>query len=136
MRVLVAAMLVCGAMAAAPAHAQTAAEVSAVCMDVRGVPHPAAQTFAERETPADFSGELYRCLAGTRLRYDVDHAVHDCAAGPALWFGGGALSCRAAQEQTREHDRDLLRRFRAGSKRVVLAVEAAPERRETPRFRY
>lgn len=136
MRLIVVAMLMCCAMAAAPAHAQTAAEVSAVCMDARGVPHPAAQTFAGRETPADYSGELYRCLAGTRLRYDVDHAVHECAAGEALWFGGGALWCGAAQEQTREHDRELLRQFGAGSKRVVLAGEAAPERRGPPRFRY
>jgi hypothetical protein len=126
-RVIIAAMLALGAFALAPARAQDrVAEVRATCVDAQGAPHPASQTFAEREAAADFEGELFRCLAGTRLRYDVDHAVHDCAAGEALWFGEGALSCRAAAEHPREHDRDLLRRFRAGAKLVWLAAVEAP----------
>jgi hypothetical protein len=136
MRVIAAAVAMCGALAAAPAYAQDAVEVSAVCLDARGMPHPAAQTFGERETPADFEGELFRCLAGTRLRYDVDRAVLNCAAGEALWLGQGALSCRAAQQQTREYDRDLLRQFGAGSKLVRVVAEGAPERRSRPQYPY
>jgi hypothetical protein len=122
----------------AGAHAQEPVEVSAICIDVRGAPHPAAQTFMERDAPADFEGELFRCLAGTRLRYDADHAVRDCAPGEALWFGAGALSCRTASEQPREHDRDLLRRFGPGVKLVRLAQEAPlappPPRTAYPRY--
>ena len=136
MRMIVAVLAVWGAMAAAPARAQAAAEVSAVCMDARGHPHPAAQTFPERETPTEFSGEIFRCLAGTQLRYDVDHAVHDCAPGEALWLGGGALSCRPAQQYAREHDRELLRRFGAGSKWVRLVGAAAASRRNRLRYPY
>jgi hypothetical protein len=136
MRVIAAAVAMGGALVAAPAHAQDAVEVSAVCLDARGMPHPAVQTFGERVTPADFEGELFRCLAGTRLRYDVDRAVRDCTAGEALWFGDGAVSCRAARESTREQDRDLLRRFGAGSKLVRLAATPAPERRGPPRNPY
>jgi hypothetical protein len=127
MRMMIAAMLMTGVFALTPASAQDAGvEVRATCVDARGVPHPAAQTFGERETPVEFEGELFRCLPGTQLRYDVDHAVNDCAAGEALWFGAGALSCRAAAEHPREHDRELLRRFRAGVKVVRLAQEAPP----------
>lgn len=137
MRLIIAALAALGAFAAAPAFAQEGAvEVRATCVDARGVPHPAAQTFGEREAPAQFEGELFRCLAGTHLRYDVDHAVHDCSAGEALWFGEGALSCRAAVEQTREYDRELLRQFRAGPKLVRLAAQAEPEQRGPPRYTY
>jgi len=136
LRMMLAALLVGGPMMIAPADAQSAAvEVSAVCLDARGLPHPAAQTFGARETPAEFAGELFRCLAGTRLRYDVDHAVQECAAGEALWFDAGALSCRAAAAQTRDYDRDLLRQFGAGSKLVSLAAPP-PEPRGPARYQY
>jgi hypothetical protein len=135
MRWVAAAVFVCGVMAAAPACAQEA-EVSAVCVDARGVPHPAAQTFGGVETPAAFEGELFRCLAGTRLRYEVDRAVQDCGVGEALWFGAGALSCRAAVAQTREYDRDLLRQYGAGAKRLQLAAAPTPERRGPSRYPY
>jgi hypothetical protein len=132
MRVIAAAMLMGGAMTATPAHAQDAVEVSAMCMDARGAPHPAAQTFSEREPPNEFEGELFRCLAGTYLRYDVDHAVRDCAPGEALWFGVGTLSCRAAAEHPREYDRELLRQFGPGVKLLRLAAAAAPAPRARP----
>lgn len=128
-----------GCAAAPPAHAQEAVEVSAMCMDARGAPHPAAQTFNEREPPAEFEGELFRCLAGTFLRYDVAHAVRACAPGEALWLGDGALSCRAAVEQSREYDRELLRQFGPGVKLVRLAAASAsaPQpQRPRSRWRY
>jgi hypothetical protein len=123
---------------AAPACAQDrSAVVQAVCMDARGLPHPAAQTFAARDVAADYEGELFRCLPGAAMRYVVDSYSHDCAAGEALWFGEGALSCRAATEHPREHDRDLLRQFRAGVKLVPLAPAAPPQQRtDQPRPTY
>jgi len=134
-RIVVAALLMLGVMAA-PAFAQDAVEVRATCVDARGAPHPAAQTFGEREAPADFEGELFRCLPGTALHYDVDHAVRECAAGEALWFGAGALSCRAAQVHPLEHDRDLLRQFQAGVKLVQLAQAEAPPAEQRARYPY
>lgn len=134
-RLILAAIMMCGVMTA-PAQAQDAVEVSATCMDARGAPHPAAQTFAEREPPAAFEGELFRCLAGTHLRYDVDRRVSDCAPGEALWLGGGALSCRAAAEHAREHDRGLLRQFGAGVKQVRLAAPAPAQESPEPQRRW
>jgi hypothetical protein len=115
---------------AAPAYAQDrGAVVQAVCMDARGLPHPAAQTFAARDVAADYQGELFRCLPGTAMRYVADSHSHDCAAGEALWFSAGALACRAAAEHPREHDRALLREFRAGVKLVPLAPVTPPHLR-------
>lgn len=138
-RVMIAAGLALGALALTPAFAhERVVEVQAACIDAQGAPHPASQTFGEREVPAEYDGELYRCLAGTHLRYDVDHTVRACAAGEALWLGHGALTCRAAVAHPREHDRELLRQYRSGVKLVRLAAEAAlePQRPTANRYPY
>jgi hypothetical protein len=54
---------------AEPAHAQErSVTVQAICMDARGMPHPASQTFAQRDVAATYAGELFRCLPGTAMR--------------------------------------------------------------------
>ena len=42
--------------------------IQAFCIDDRDVPHPASQVRPDREVAADYDGELYRCIAGTRLQ--------------------------------------------------------------------
>jgi hypothetical protein len=126
--------LLCGA----PAQAQVrAVSVQAVCMDARGLPHPAAQTFAQRDVAADYQGELFRCLPGTAMRYVVESYNHDCAAGEALWYEEHGLSCRTETSLSAEQERELLRSFGPGEKRVDIAAEPAPQsQRGTPRYRY
>lgn len=113
---------------AEPAHAEErSVRVQAICMDARGMPHPAAQTFAGRDVAVSYVGELLRCLPGTALRYTADSLNHHCAAGDALWYEDGRLSCRAEVELEAERERDLLRQFGPGEKIVQIASDARSE---------
>jgi hypothetical protein len=113
---------------AEPAYAQErGVTVQAICMDARGMPHPASQTFAERDVAATYAGELFRCLPGTAMRYVADSLNHDCAAGDALWYENRRLSCRAEAALDAEHERDLLRQFGPGEKTVQIASGPSPE---------
>jgi hypothetical protein len=137
MRTLLFALVMLVCVGAGSARAQDeGAVVQAFCMDATNNPHPAAQTFAGREVAAEFSGEIFRCLAGTSMRYTVRGAAEVCAAGEALWFEGGALSCRAQIAREREDDRALLREFGAGEKAVRLASEAPREPARPRRWTY
>ena len=115
-------------LSAAPAYAQEqSVTVHAICMDARGTPHPAAQSFAERDVAADYIGELFRCLPGTAMRYTADASTHDCAAGEALWYEDRRISCRAEVALDAEQERELLRRFGPGEKVVQIASGAFDE---------
>lgn len=118
-----------GVLFAAPAHAQEqSVTVEAICMDARSIPHPAAQTFAERDVAPEYAGELFRCLPGTAMRYVTNARNHDCAAGEALWYEARQLTCRTETALDAEQERELLRRFGAGEKTVQIgsAPAAAP----------
>lgn len=128
-------MLICAGAGSAQAQSEGAV-VQAFCMDATDNPHPAAQTFAGRDVAAEFSGEIFRCLAGTSMRYTVSGVAEACAAGEALWFEGGALTCRAQIAREREEDRALLRAFGAGEKVVRLAREAPREPARQRRWTY
>ena len=118
--------LATGLLCAAPALAQDrSVTVQAICMDARGLPHPAAQTFGERDVAAAYTGEVFRCLPGTAMRYEVESYNHDCAAGEALWYEDRRLSCRAEADLDAEQERDLLRRFGPGAKIVQIASATA-----------
>ena len=120
--------LATGFLTVAPAHAQDRrVTVQAICMDARSLPHPAAQTFAGRDVAVSYVGELLRCLPGTALRYTADSRNHDCAAGDALWYEDGRLSCRAEAELEAERERELLRQFGPGEKIVQIASGALSE---------
>ena len=43
--------------------------IQAVCIDDKEVPHPASQVTPDRDIDDAYEGELYRCIAGTRLQY-------------------------------------------------------------------
>jgi hypothetical protein len=45
--------------------------IRAVCIDDREVPHPASQVFPGHDVAEKYEGELYRCIAGTRLSVTV-----------------------------------------------------------------
>jgi hypothetical protein len=116
--------------------------VQAVCLDDRAVPHPASQVKPEREVADDYDGEIYRCIAGTRLQATyADYAGQDrvdggetvgCDKMQALYRApGGALECRAQKPARDCNERSLLRRYGAGIKLLTLArTETFTEYRE------
>jgi hypothetical protein len=71
--------------------------IRAVCIDDRNVPHPASQVQPGREVADGYEGEIYRCIAGTRLQVtwaDYLNEIADfdrgqtllCAKGESLWY--------------------------------------------------
>jgi hypothetical protein len=128
------ALVLLFAVLSAPAQAQARSiTVQAFCMDARGMPHPAAQTFGEDNVAVEYAGELFRCLPGTAMRYEADSYMHDCAAGEALWYEDRRLSCRVEAALDAEQERELLRQFGPGAKTVRIASGAEPPPREGPR---
>ncbi|HYD73615.1 MAG TPA: hypothetical protein VEF55_10780, partial [Candidatus Binatia bacterium] len=65
--------------------------IQAICLDATGNPHPASQTFGGRDVSEGYRGEIYRCMAGTRMRYTVDGRSYDCEQGQALWYENGRV---------------------------------------------
>lgn len=116
------------------------ATVEAYCIDDRGIPHPASQTFAERAPPPEFEGEIFRCIAGTALRATVAAAEGErfedgrniaCAKGEALVYQGGQLACHPQEARRPCNERSLLRRHGPGVKVVQLReTETIQVRRE------
>lgn len=100
--------------------------VQAFCIDDRGAPHPASRLTPDMEIGEGFSGELFRCIAGTRLQatyadytgkvsFDGGESMA-CAKGDALYHVNGELSCRKQTAQRNCFERSLLRRHGAGVK--------------------
>jgi len=116
--------------------------IRAVCIDDKEIPHPASQVSPEREIAEGFEGELFRCLAGTRMQYtltDFDGKIANgpgvtmnCAKGEALWKSGkGELACRPQRPARDCNERSLLRRFGAGEKIIkIVEVETYEAYRE------
>ena len=105
--------------------------IQAFCLDTKEVPHPASQVFPERDVDGGYDGELYRCLAGTRLQYVVaeyfDKVSFDggkavtCEKNQALYHTReGTLQCRKQTAARDCNERSLLRRFGAGVKILTI----------------
>ncbi len=133
--------------------------IQAFCLDDRDVPHPASQVTPDRDIDETYQGELYRCLAGTRMQYTVsdyagkiafDHGqTFTCAKGEALTFSrwngpsgpdagpdagrAGRLECRPQKPARDCNERSLLRRFGAGVKilRIITTETYTAYREET-----
>ena len=123
--------------------------IQAVCLDDKDVPHPASQVTPDRDIDDAYDGELYRCIAGTRMQYTwaefdghiaFDHGTTvTCGKGDALYHvpgapgapgaaggpgAGGSLECRPQKPARDCNERSLLRRFGAGVKVLtMLTVE-------------
>lgn len=106
--------------------------IQAFCLDDSLVPHPASQVFPERDVEGGFAGEIYRCIAGTRLQYtwaeyfgnvsfDGGQTI-TCEKQQALWFGDGKLECRRQKDERDCNERSLLRRFGAGIKVLTMTI--------------
>ena len=110
-----------------------AVAIQAVCLDDKAVPHPASQAFPGQDVAEGFAGELFRCLAGTRMQYTTaafqgrisfDHGqTATCAKGEALnRMGDGRLQCRPQTPARDCNERSLLRRYGAGVKLVKASA--------------
>lgn len=100
--------------------------VQAFCLDDRGSPHPASRLTPDMDVTESFKGELFRCIAGTKLQatyadymgkvaFDGGESMV-CAKGDALWFESGAITCRPQTPQRNCFERSLLRRHGVGVK--------------------
>jgi len=107
--------------------------IQAVCIDDRYVAHPASQTRPDRDIEDAFEGELYRCMAGTRMQYTVSEYLGKidfskgetkaCAKGDALYkTAGGGVECRRQKPARDCNERSLLRRFGAGIKILTMTI--------------
>lgn len=107
------------------------AALQAFCIDDRGTPHPASQTFGEKAVDKAFSGEIYRCMAGTKMRVQIGEfenneakfqgaSTLECAKNEALRFDGERIACRTQETKRPCNERSLLRRFGPGLKVITL----------------
>jgi hypothetical protein len=108
--------------------------IQAVCIDDRSVPHPASQVHAERDVEDAYEGELFRCIAGTRLQATIADfngqvrfeggQVVDCDKNQALYKArSGDVTCRLQIPARDCNERSLLRRYGAGVKVLTMIRE-------------
>jgi hypothetical protein len=107
--------------------------IQAVCIDDRQVPHPASQVQPDRDVDDAYDGELYRCIAGTRLQATIAEfsgkidfsggKTLACTKGDALYHApGGKVECRPQKPARDCNERSLLRRFGAGIKVLTMVI--------------
>lgn len=118
--------------------------VQAVCLDDKGTPHPASQVTSERDLGAAFTGEIYRCMAGTSMQVTMGHLngntasfdraeTFSCQKGEALVRRPtGELSCTAQAPQRDCNERSLLRQHGSGIKLIqtrASSTQCVPQTR-------
>ncbi len=112
--------------------------IRAVCMDDRGMPHPASRTNGDAKVGAEFDGEVFRCMAGTRMEVTLGKLVNgeanfdggrtiSCQKGQALSYkgdkgavGAATVQCVAQKAEADCNERSLLRRFGPGIKFATI----------------
>jgi hypothetical protein len=102
--------------------------LEASCLDDKGAPHPASQTTPDKTMSERFEGEVYRCIAGTRLQYTVTAQsggagrTLTCDKSQALFLSAtGQLTCKAQAPARDCNERSLLRRYGPGVKMARVA---------------
>lgn len=110
--------------------------VQAVCIDDKGTPHPASRLSKSKSVSSTYRGELFRCLAGTRMQVtmgemngqDASFAraeTFTCQKGEALSHAmNGELTCTAQMPERNCNERSLLRRNGPGVKLVQTRVRS------------
>ena len=107
--------------------------IRAVCMDDRNMPHPASRVDGDAQVSPTFDGEMFRCMAGTRMEVTIGRMVDgqpvfdggralSCAKGQALSYKAGALTCTAQIARAACNERSLLRRFGPGIKLATITT--------------
>lgn len=120
-----------------PTLVSTIKPVRAVCIDDTGTPHPASRVDSHDQVAAQYSGEVYRCMAGTSMQVTIGKLDSDqpsfsqaqsfsCAKGEALIHKpGGNLSCARQTPERNCNERSLLRRHGPGTKLIETRHKAA-----------
>lgn len=118
--------------------------VQAVCIDDKGVPHPASQVDEQDAVPTGYDGEVFRCMAGTSMQVtlgDLEDGAASfangetfaCQKGEALVHrGDGELVCAPQIPQRSCNERSLLRRHGPGTKLIqykMSSTECIPRTR-------
>ena len=110
--------------------------VQALCFDDKGAPHPASQTFEGESVEASKTGEIFRCMAGTKMQvtfggYDGQGQITfnqgktmSCDKGQALVHKNGELTCAREEPRRNCNERSLLRRYGPGIK-IIQAAHSA-----------
>lgn len=111
-------------------HIMSVRPVQAVCLDDTGTPHPASQVSGEREVRESYTGEIYRCMAGTSMQVTIGRIngnqadfsqaqTFACDRGEALVRSAtGELSCAPQTPQRDCNERSLLRQHGPGLKLI------------------
>lgn len=106
--------------------------VQALCIDDRNTPHPASRVDGESSVVTGYSGEIYRCMVGTRMQVTLGEMVNgaasfergetfSCAKSEALFHTrGGELQCRPQTPERDCNERSLLRKSGPGIKLVSM----------------
>lgn len=109
--------------------------VQAVCIDDKNTPHPASRVDGEMAVDGKYSGEIYRCIAGTHMQVTMGEMVNgnasfdtgetfSCGKGEALWHGpGGVVQCRTQIPERNCNERSLLRKYGPGVKLVKVSAK-------------
>ena len=110
------------------------APVQAVCLDDTGTPHPASRVDDAERVNASYTGEVFRCMAGTSMQVNIGEVINgqanfthssgfSCAKGEALAHQpGGKLVCAPQVPQRNCNERSLLRRYGPGIKLIETAM--------------
>ena len=124
--------------------------VRAVCVDDTGTPHPASRPSPDERVARSFTGEIFRCMAGTRMQVTIGwrRDGHDdwtdaptimCRPREALRHTpGGELECAPEEPRRNCNERSLLRLYGPGVKLVYMVREeryTERQRREVARAR-
>lgn len=105
--------------------------IRAMCLDDKGMPHPASRLSGDDKVDGNYNGEVYRCMAGTHMETTIGkmvngQAVFDggqaltCQKGQALSYSKGNMMCVAQSKSFDCYERSLLRRFGPGIKFLTL----------------
>ncbi len=109
--------------------------VQAVCLDDTGTPHPASRVDDSELIAGNYSGEVFRCMAGTSMQVTIGELVNgevsfanahgfSCAKGDALVHkAGGELTCAPQTPQRDCNERSLLRRYGPGLKLIETTIQ-------------
>lgn len=108
--------------------------IRAVCMDDTGTPHPASRVDDSVTIDANYTGEVYRCMAGTSMQVTFGSLTADgadysqssgfsCPKGEALTHAPGkGLFCATQAPERNCNERSLLRRYGPGEKLYTTTV--------------